>query len=65
MKLRFFSLLLCLLLILCACAPVQPGETDAALTDKELTLGDYNIVFDICTENGETFLRFNRFEKNQ
>lgn len=29
------------------------------------SLGDYNIVFDICTENGETFLRFNRFEKNQ
>lgn len=36
MKLRFFSLLLCLLLILCACAPVQTGETETALTDKEL-----------------------------
>lgn len=36
MKIRFFSLLLCLLLILCACAPVQPGETETALTDKEL-----------------------------
>lgn len=36
MKLKLCSLLLCLLLILCACAPVQTGETDAALTDKEL-----------------------------
>lgn len=36
MKLRICSLLLCLLLILCACAPVQPGETETALTDKEL-----------------------------
>lgn len=25
------------------------------------SLGNYNIVFDICTENGEQFLRFNRF----
>ena len=25
--------------------------------------GDYQIIFDIVTENNETFLRFNRFEK--
>jgi len=28
------------------------------------SIGNYNIVFDICSEDNETFLRFNRFEKS-
>lgn len=42
---------------------LAPDDSSGDLGNK--SIGDYKIIYDIMTENGETFLRFNRFEKAQ